>query len=147
MKLCQRDADITITEGWELVTAQREWRAALAEVKRARRPPSLLTLFNWLGLGWYLTVLASYALLEWQATSLPVWSRMTIATLMLLGHLYIWELRRRVKGEHPTRFANCSWVHFGRWSVRSWRSRLPSGKYGVEAMYASSIAIAAIALL
>jgi membrane protein YdbS with pleckstrin-like domain len=95
VKLCQRDADITNTEAWELVTAQREWRAALGEMKRAHRPPSLLTLFNWIGISWYLTVLASYALLEWQVASLPVWSRMTIATLMLLGHLYIWELRRR----------------------------------------------------
>ena len=78
-----------------MVTAQREWGAALREVKRAHRPPSLLTLFNWFGFSWYLTVLISYALFEYHVASLPVWCRMMIATLMLLGHLYIWELRRR----------------------------------------------------
>jgi hypothetical protein len=86
---------ILSSEGGTLVTAQREWSTALSEVRRAHRPPSLLTLFNWFGLGWYLTVLISYALLEWQSASLPIWCRMIIATLMLLGHLYIWELRRR----------------------------------------------------
>jgi hypothetical protein len=86
---------ILSSEDGRLVTAQRKWSTALSEVRRAYRPPSLLTLFNWFGLGWYLTVLVSYALLEWQAAMLPVWCRMTIATLMLLGHLYIWHLRRR----------------------------------------------------
>lgn len=68
------------------------------EARKHRRSPSLLALFNWIGLGslgGYFAVLPVREVVPdlWQA-----WATSAVALVLLLGHCYLWDLRRRRRG-------------------------------------------------
>lgn len=68
------------------------------EARKRRRSPSLLALFNWAGLGClggYFVVLPVHDAIPdlWQA-----WATSAVALVLLLGHCYLWDLRRRKRG-------------------------------------------------
>lgn len=78
-----------------MITAEREWSGAIGEARRTVRPPSLLAAFNWLGItlhgGWFVLLpFIDYVPVTWRT-----WSLTFFAVLLLLGHLYLWDLRRR----------------------------------------------------